>query len=166
MIGSILPSRARSVRSRLYFLSASYPSSALAVSAVRPFRISLIAAFKPCAVTLPASSAVFAPDFTIASAISTRSTGTKLSPAFLASVSASASTFAVALSRYTCAASPDTLGSLPKDSVRVSVTRAGSPPAAAIRLLASPWSSSSSAFNKCSGVSRWWLSRVAIVCAA
>ena len=95
MIGSILPSRAASVRSRVYFFSASYCCSALALSAVRPLRRSLIAAFSACAVTPAAFSASFAPDFVTASAVSSRSTVTKLSPAWLASFSASASTFAV-----------------------------------------------------------------------
>ena len=95
MIGSILPSRAASVRSRAYFFSASYPCSALAVSAVRPLRMSLIAAFSPCAVTPAAFRMSFAPDLVTASAVSIRSTVTKLSPAAFASFSASASTFAV-----------------------------------------------------------------------
>jgi orotidine-5'-phosphate decarboxylase len=29
-----------------------------------------------------------------------------------------------------------------------------------------PWSSSSRAFSRCSGISRWWSSRIAMVCAA
>ena len=65
------------------------------MSAVRPLRMSLIAAFSPCAVTPAAFSASFAPDLVTASAVSIRSTVTKLSPAALASFSASASTFAV-----------------------------------------------------------------------
>ena len=57
--------------------------------------MSLIAAFSACAVTPAAFSASFAPDLVTASAVSIRSTVTKLSPACLASFSASASTFAV-----------------------------------------------------------------------
>ena len=76
IIGSILPSRAAAVRSRAYFSSASYPSSAVALSAVRPLRMSLIAAFRDCAVTPPASNADFAPDLIMHSAIKIRSTGT------------------------------------------------------------------------------------------
>jgi len=68
-------------------------SSLEAESAVRPLRTSLIAPFRPWAVTAPAVSASFARVFTSASAVSRRSTGTKLSPAFLATVSASSSTF-------------------------------------------------------------------------
>ncbi len=92
MIGSILPSRAASVRSRAYFFSASIVSSADALSAVRPLRTSLMAAFRPWAVTAPAVSASFARVFTSASAVSIRSTGTKLSRAFFATASASSST--------------------------------------------------------------------------
>ena len=99
MIGSILPSRATSVRSRAYFASASKLSSAVALSAVRPLRISLIASFRLWAETPPASNASFALDFTRANAVSSRSTGTKLSPAFLATFSASSTTLAVTLSR-------------------------------------------------------------------
>ena len=45
-----------------------------------------MAAFSPCAVTAPASSASLALDLVMASAISTRSTGTKLSPALVATL--------------------------------------------------------------------------------
>ena len=92
MIGSILPSRAASVRSRAYFFRASIVSSDEAESAVRPLRTSLIAVFSPWAVTAPAVSASLARVFTSASAVSRRSTGTKLSPAFFATASASSST--------------------------------------------------------------------------
>ena len=76
MIGSILPSRAASVRSCAYLPNASYPSSALALSAVRPLRMSLIALFSDCAETRPALRASFAPDWTMASAVRMRSAGT------------------------------------------------------------------------------------------
>ena len=92
MIGSILPCSASAVRSRAYFDSASNVSSALAESAVRPLRMSLMAAFSAWVVTCPADSASRARVFTIASAISTRSTGTKLSPACLAIFCASSIT--------------------------------------------------------------------------
>ena len=95
IIGSILPCSAISVRSVAYFLSASYPSSAEALSAVRPLRISLIAVFKLCAETAPASKDSRALDFTKDKACKIRSTGTKLSPAFFARFSASASTLPV-----------------------------------------------------------------------
>ncbi len=92
MIGSILPSRAAWVRSRAYLFNASIVSSLEALSAVRPLRTSLIAVFSPWAVTAPAVNASFARVFTNASAVSSRSTGTKLSPAFLATASASSKT--------------------------------------------------------------------------
>ena len=138
MIGSILPSSARVVRSWAYFFNASYPSSALAVSAVRPLRMSLIAAFNACAFTLPSSNAAFAPDLTIHRAIKRRSTGTKLSPAFLAIASASAKTLPVALSIYIWAASPVTLGNLANAASTDCKTTSGLPPDAVIKLLASP----------------------------
>ncbi len=62
---------------------------------MRPLRTSLIAVFSPCAVTPAAFSAFSAPDFVTASAVSSRSTVTKLSPACLAIFSASASTLPV-----------------------------------------------------------------------
>ena len=164
MIGSILPSRAASVRSRVYFFSASYCCSALALSAVRPLRRSLIAAFRPCAVTPAAFRASLAPDFVTASAVSSRSTVTKLSPAWLASFSASASTFAVWVS--TTMSPPSTRGSLASARSTAARAAAASPPARAIRFAASPWSSSSSAFSRCSGRKRWWFSLSAIVCPA
>ena len=68
------------------------------MSAVRPLRMSLIAAFSAWAVTPAAFSASFAPDLVTASAVSSRSTVTKLSPACWAIFSASASTLAVWLS--------------------------------------------------------------------
>ena len=166
MIGSILPCSAASVRSRAYLASASKLSSAVALSAVRPLRISLIAAFSACAVTLPASSASLAFDLTSVRAVSNRSTGTKLSPAFLASFSASSTTFAVMLSRYTCAPSPETCGILARLASTAAKTAPGLPPARVIRLEANPSSSSISALSRCSGASRWWLSRIAIVWAA
>ena len=159
-----MPSRAASVRSRAYFFSASYPCSALAVSAVRPLRISLIAAFSACAFTPPAFSASFAPDFTTASAVRMRSTVTKLSPAFELSFSASASTLAVPVS--ITSSPPSTRGTLASAASSALRTCPGSPPARAIRFDASPCSSSISAFNRCSGSTRWWFSRSAIVCAA
>ena len=138
MMGSILPSRAASVRSRAYFDNASKVSSALAESAVRPLRISLIAAFSDCAETLPASSASLARVFTIASAISTRSTGTKLSPACLAIFCASSITRTRLVSTYTCPSPPETLGSLATVSSTARRTAWASPPERAIRLAASP----------------------------
>ena len=42
----------------------------------------------------------------------------------------------------------------------------GSPPAVRISPAAAPSSSSSSALSRCSGVIRWWKSRIAMVCAA
>ena len=92
MIGSILPLAAASVRSRAYLFKASIVSSDEALSAVRPLRTSLIAAFRAWAFTAPAVKASRARVFTSASAVSRRSTGTKLSPAFLATASASSST--------------------------------------------------------------------------
>ena len=89
MTGSSLPLRASSVRSRAYFLSASYWFSAVALSAVRPLRKSAIALFRFCAVT-PASfrmRALSVPD-AMASASSRYSAVTKESPAFLAICSA------------------------------------------------------------------------------
>ena len=128
--------------------------------------MSLIAAFSPCAVTPAAFSASFAPDFVTASAVSSRSTVTKLSPACLASFSASASTLAVCgvHVELVAALDPRHLGER-----RLDRRRAPGPdrrPARAIRFAASPWSSSSSAFSRCSGRNRWWFSRSAIVCAA
>ena len=96
MIGSIFPSRAASVRSRAYLLSESKLSSAEALSAVRPLRISLIVAFSALASTPPLSNASFALDLIITRAINSRSTVTKLSPAFSASFSASAKILPVA----------------------------------------------------------------------
>ena len=92
MIGSILPCSAAAVRSRAYLFNASKLSSAVALSAVRPLRSSLIAVFRPFAVTFPASKASLALDLMTARAVKRRSTGTKLSPALLASFSASAKT--------------------------------------------------------------------------
>ena len=57
--GSILPSRAACVRSRAYFLSASYAFSAEAESAVRPLRNASMAALRFCGVT-PARARIFA----------------------------------------------------------------------------------------------------------
>ena len=72
--------------------------------------MSLIAAFSACAVTPAAFSASFAPDLVTASAVSSRSTVTKLSPACWASFSASASTFAVWVSMTS--SPPSTCGTL------------------------------------------------------
>ena len=80
---------ARHLRSgRAHISSARHsPARRVAESAVRPLRMSLIAWLSACAVTpaLARISAVLA-DFSIASASSSRSTVTKLSPAFLASL--------------------------------------------------------------------------------
>ena len=87
--GSSLPMRAASVKSCVYFLRASYPSSAVALSALRPLRISLIAVFTSCA-EMPASARIFATlvSWSRASASNSDSTVTKLSPAFFATCSA------------------------------------------------------------------------------
>ena len=83
--GSIFPSAASAVRSRAYFFRASYESSAVALSAVRPLRIDSMALLSFCAVN-PASfriSAILVPTArTMAN--KSRSAVTKLSPAFSA----------------------------------------------------------------------------------
>ncbi len=127
--------------------------------------MSLIAAFSPCAVTPAAFSASLAADFVTASAVNSRSTVTKLSLACCASFSASASTFAVWVSMISWSP-PSTRGTLASAASSAARACAGSPPARVIRFDASPWSSSSSAFSRCSGRNRWWFSRSAIVCAA
>ena len=73
----------------MYFFSASYWFSALAESAVRPLRMSLIAALRVCAET-PALARILAAwlPFSIASASKRRSTVTNESPAFWAIFSA------------------------------------------------------------------------------
>ncbi len=93
--GSSRPSRASVVRSRAYFFSASKPCSAVALSAVRPLRRSLMTWLRPCAVS-PAffRLADVEAELSIKSASSSRSTVTKLSPAFLAASSAVENTFA------------------------------------------------------------------------
>ena len=89
MTGSSLPSRAASVRSRVYFFSASYPSSAEALSALRPLRTSSIARLRLCASTRAAARAFAAPvPAAAARASKSRSTVTKLSPARCANCSA------------------------------------------------------------------------------
>ncbi|MCY1236863.1 hypothetical protein D9M72_495360 [compost metagenome] len=87
--GSSLPSRASAVRSRAYFLRLSNPCSAFALSAVRPLRMSLITWLSLVGVT-PALARMpdVAAELSIASASSSRSTVTKLSPAFFAASSA------------------------------------------------------------------------------
>ena len=101
MTGSSLPSRAAWVRSRAYFLSASYRSSAVALSAVRPWRSSSIALFSVCGVTplvlMISAAAVSAAS---ASASTRRSTVTKLSPAFSAISSADSNSLPVSGARY------------------------------------------------------------------
>ena len=78
-----------SVRSRAYFLSASYWFSAEAESAVRPLRKSLIASLRPLAVTPAAARTCPASvSFSMTRASSSRSTVTKESPAFSAAFSA------------------------------------------------------------------------------
>ena len=96
MTGSSLPSRATAVRSRVYFFSASYLSSDVALSALRPFRTSLMAALRPCAVT-PASASALADGVPVARvrASSSRSAVTKLSPALSATCSAESNRRAV-----------------------------------------------------------------------
>ncbi|MGY3426976.1 hypothetical protein ACVWZW_007480 [Bradyrhizobium sp. F1.13.4] len=89
MTGSSLPSRAAWVRSRAYFFSASYAFSAVAESAVRPLRSASIAALRFCGVTPPlARIAPASLVFSSARPSSSRSTVTKLSPAFSPAFSA------------------------------------------------------------------------------
>ena len=165
--GSSLPARAASVRSRAYFFRASYWFSAEALSAVRPLRRSSMAPFSVCGVT-PALARMRAAlvSFSSARASSSRSTVTKLSPAFWAIFSAPSKTRAVAGARYTCPApDPPTFGSLARaSSVCFSASRAR-PPALSMSPDASPSPSSSSTLRMCSGVNCWLPSRRAIACA-
>ena len=139
--GSSFPSRATWVRSRANFLSASYRSSAPAVSAVRPWRSCSIAPFRACGFTPPAASALPAALVEAsAKASSSRSTVTKLSPAFCATCSAWSSTRTRSLSRpgELCAPEPETAGILAKAASVSRSTRFASPPAAWIRPDAMP----------------------------
>ena len=154
MTGSSFPSRASWVRSRAYFFSASYPSSAFSLSALRPWRSSAIAASSAFAVT-PASFRTRSAGSLLrpAMANSKRSVVTKLSPAFFAPASASANSFAPACSSRNCAPLPDTFGSLLSAVSTPWATSSGRPPLARIRFAAIWPCSSNRDCSKCAGVS-------------
>src|SRR4030088_169535 len=104
--------------------------------------------------------------FSSVSPSTSRSTVTKLSPAFSAAFSAASNARASSGARYTCPAPPpETFGSLfSAPSVAFRIARE-LPPARSIRPPARPSLSSSSAFSRCSGENCWWPSRIASDCA-
>ena len=102
-----------------------------------------------------------------ASATSSRSWATYSSPAFCACCCAPSSTRTISGVNCGCPAPPpETFGWRPTSRSTACLALAASPPAARISPAAAPCSSSSSAFSRCSGVTRWWYSRMAMVCAA
>ena len=101
MTGSSLPCVARSVRSMVYFPSASRASSPISLSIVLPSRAASMASPR-AAGAMPAVSSRVRMLASSASAASTRSTATKLSPASCASASARERTVANPLDALSC----------------------------------------------------------------
>ncbi len=165
--GSSFPSRASAVMSRAYFFSASKLDSAFGLSTVRPLRMSLIAFSSACGVTPALRSARAAGVSEAAIASSRRSCATYSSPALVAACCAASSRRTISVVNCGWPAPPPCTLGCRASSVSTAVSAAlGSPPAVLIRPAAAPSSSSSSAFSRCSGVIRWWNSRIAMVWAA
>ena len=166
--GSSLPSRASAVTSRAYFFRASKFASAFGLVTLRPLRMSFDRLVQRLRRWRRRPSARAPPGVSdAASATSSRSCATYSSPALVAACCAASSTRTS--SGVICgwpAPAPCTFGCRASSASTPAARLSGSPPAARIRPEAAPSSSSSSAFSRCSGVIRWWKSRMAMVCAA